>query len=115
MLGRGNLPQFRFVHHKFHMSWTGLEPGLRHGLCWNLTFTFKSAFKAVISSMSYYHINYEISDLLHTKSNMYFHFFYLTTVTPYLVCNPVTNSLLNICYLQMLGSTTILFPYVQYL
>jgi hypothetical protein len=23
----GNLPQYHFVHHKYHMTWPGLEPG----------------------------------------------------------------------------------------
>jgi hypothetical protein len=30
-LGRGNLPKCRFVHRKFHMTWTGLEAAPRGG------------------------------------------------------------------------------------
>jgi hypothetical protein len=26
-----NLSQFRFVHHKSHMTWIGIEPGKRGG------------------------------------------------------------------------------------
>jgi hypothetical protein len=46
-----NLPQYRFVRHKFHMNWSGANPGRRGGkpainrfsygtaLLWNVTHT----------------------------------------------------------------------------